>query len=164
MQSKYLKYFLLLGVAIIWGIILVRVLHSLGDDPSVPQGNLAKAAFKIQDSLKTEPYDLLLDYRDPFLQEDDDVTIDTFSMNTPESRIQKSGKLPIPLSPDISFIRYKGMIINSVTHKKAGIISVNGIDELAKPGLKIKDISVLCMEKKRVQIVYQGEKFWIKQQ
>lgn len=163
MQQKYLKYFLLLGVTVIWGIIILQILNNLGDDTLVQQPAYQKSFFKIKDSSDYQPYELLLDYNDPFGAEEDKLALGDNTTNSKTGDVSYTAGSDVrSLKHDISFIRYKGMIANTVTRKKAAIISINGKDELAQIGKTINDVRINEIRKERILISYRGEKYWIK--
>ena len=165
MQQKHFKYLLLLGVAVIWGAVLYRILNNINSNPNPPQAVLQKPVFTDKDS-SYQPYTLLLDYTDPFGAEDENSVSEESSANelikeTTKFSTDNSGNY---VKPDISFIKYKGIISNSITHKKAAIISVNGKDELARLNKVVNNIKINSIKKDRIQVTYQDKKYWIKRQ
>ena len=165
MQQKHLKYLLLLGVVLIWGVVLYRILSNIDSNPNPPQAIHQRSVFTDKDSSSYEPYTLLIDYADPFGADEDGPIL----RSSPDPSIKETGKYVTggttnDVKPDISFIKYKGIISNSITNKKAAIISVNGKDELARLNKVINNIKINAIKKDRIQVTYQGEKYWIKRQ
>jgi hypothetical protein len=162
MQQKNLKYLLLLGVAAIWGIILYRVLNGMNDNANNSPASIQKPFFSAKDTSTYEPYELLVDYNDPFDAEESDISLETST----DSLIKATNRFlqNTITKPDLSFIQYKGIIENSTTHKKAAIISINGKDEFVKVNSKLNAIKINVIQKNKIQVTYEGEKFWIKRQ
>lgn len=165
MQQKQIKYLLLACVAVIWGLVLYRILSSVDNSDSTKPPYNNKAISKLKDSSTYQPYTLLLNYADPF-GADDTATIAENTSNISVNELNKStsiSSISIP-RPDISFIKYKGVIYNSTTQKKAAIISVNGQDKMIKAGIAIDNIKIQSIKKDRIQVIYQGKEYWIKRQ
>jgi hypothetical protein len=163
-QQKNLKYILLLGVAAVWGIIIYRIIDGVGNDSPSPKLSFQPASFKVKDSTDQQPYTLLLDYVDPFGAEEETASTNNLADLDNEKGKGSGMNYTKPAKPDVSFIKYKGMITNSVTHKKAAIISINGKDELARPGKTINNIKINQIKKDEVLVTYSGESYWIKRQ
>ncbi|MBS1509219.1 MAG: hypothetical protein JST86_00145 [Bacteroidetes bacterium] len=169
MQQKNLKYLLLAGVAIIWGTVIFRVFSGVNNNtPVIPV--TPKTVFKTKDSTGYQPYELLANYDDPFGAGDEKRTLESSTdslLKTTATFLQNTGSYSgqaTVVKPDISFIRYKGIISNSVTHKKAAILSINGKDEFVKANSKLNDIRINIIEKEKILLTYQNEKYWIKRQ
>ncbi len=166
MQQKHFKYLLLLGVALIWGAVLYRILNNINSNPNPPQAIHQRTVFADKDSSSYQAYILLIDYADPFGADDENPVPDESSAG---ALIKETNKFSTDntgsyVKPDISFIKYKGIISNSITHKKAAIISVNGKDELARLNKVVNNIKINSIKKDKIQITYQDKKYWIKRQ
>lgn len=121
-------------------------------------------SFKSKNTLEYEPYELLVDYNDPFKTSE---LGDNLKLNYEPSVVENPEKSEIPRSlpkKEINFIRYSGIINNPTTRKKAAIISVNGTDFFVKVNEQLKDIRINSIQKDQIQITYSGEKYWIKRQ
>ncbi len=166
MQQKHFKYLLLLGVALIWGTVLYRILNNINSNPNPPQVIHQRPVFTDKDSSSFQPYTLLIDYADPFGADDESPVPDESSGTEfiKETNKFSPGNTGSYVKPDISFIKYKGIISNSITHKKAAIISVNGKDELARLNKVVNNIKINSIKKDRIQVIYQDKKYWIKRQ
>jgi hypothetical protein len=163
MQQKHFKYLLLLGVALIWGAVLYRILNNINSNPNPPKAINQRPVFTDKDSSSYQPYTLLIDYADPFGADDESPVPDESSADV---LVKETNRSPADsyVKPDISFIKYKGIISNSITHKKAAIISVNGKDELARLNKIVNNIKINAIKKDRIQVTYQDKKYWIKRQ
>lgn len=165
MQQKLLKYLLLAGVAIIWGTVLYRILNNIDNNPDTSQPLVKKLTFTDKDSSSYQPYSLLVNYDDPFGADDEiaDPTTQT-DIVIKETNTLLSKKSDAKMKPDIGFIKYKGIISNSITKKKAAIISINGKDELARVNKVVNNIKINAIKKDRIQVTYKRKKYWIKMQ
>ncbi len=166
MQQKHLKYLLLLGVALIWGTVLYRILNNIDSNSNPPQAIHQKPVYTDKDSSSYQPYALLIDYADPFGADDESPVSNEsagseFIKETNKFSQSNTGSF---VKPDISFIKYKGIISNSITNKKAAIISINGKDELARLNKLVNNIKINSIKKDRIQVTYQDKKYWIKRQ
>lgn len=141
----------------------------MGDDNSI-QAPAQKLIFKTKDSSSYQPYELLADYDDPFGASDEKINgalaadslikkTETYLANNTGGNYQYGY-----IKPDISFIQYKGTIINAVTHKIAAILSVNGKDEFVQTNSKLPNIKIMAIKKDKILLKYQDENYWIKKQ
>ena len=64
MSPKALKYVLLLATAVVWGIIVYRIIHSLNDQPAPPVQNAISKPRMEKDSIENISYSLLPPYPD----------------------------------------------------------------------------------------------------
>src|SRR5688572_33482241 len=75
MNQKALKYFLVGGVDLVWGLIIYRIVDGLGTDDNMPvlkaSGVSAKSYIPTTDS-----FTLIADYSDPFIPGADTVDAD----------------------------------------------------------------------------------------
>lgn len=162
-MKKQIKYLLLVGVALIWGIVLYKVIRGLNNEDSIVRpskgvnNNVAKASAK-------KSYDLLPHYSDPFgAEEFEDMSIsnaDTLIKISPIPAIAITEKIP----ENISFVKYKGSVMNSTTKKMVGILSINGKDEYVKPKVRLNEITILQIKKDKIFIKYHKNNFWIKKE
>jgi hypothetical protein len=164
MKQKNVKYFLLLGVAGIWGLILYKILSGVNDNVNDPVSFRQKPLPAFKDSANYEHYTLLLNYDDPFgAEENETLSSKTDSLlHATENFLARSSSNSS--APDISFIKYKGIIENSTTHKKAAIVSINGKDEFVRLNTKLPTLQVNAIQKNKILVTYEDQKFWIKRQ
>lgn len=167
MQQRYLKYGLITGVIIVWGLIIIRIANNLDQGVSLPETVSNKPSFKSKDSSFYQPYDLLLNYADPFGADDgkyEKLPSAGIDEKATTSGIAAGNAAGAFTKPDISFVRYKGMIINSKTRKKAGIISINGKDQMVRSGEKPNGLHIGEIQKDKIRITYLGSEFSLKRQ
>lgn len=165
MQQKQFKYLLLVGVALIWGTVLYRILNNIDTNLNAPQAVHQKLILTDKESISYQPYSLMINYTDPFGGDEEihipESSADAFKKKS-NTYLAKIGGNNV--KPDIDFIKYKGIINNSITQKKAAIISINGRDELARLNKVVNDIKITGIKKDKIQVTYQNKKYWIKRQ
>jgi uncharacterized membrane protein len=127
-----------------------------------------RPVFKIKDSSYYQSYDLLANYSDPFNADNESNelkssydSLTNSSRNNLVNASEQSGEKNI-IKPSLSFVQYKGTIINAITHKIAAILSINGKDEFVQVKSKLSNIRIIDIKRDKVLIDYLGEKFWIK--
>ena len=157
MKNKKLTYLLGLVVAVVWGLIIYRVIvASGGSDDNLPV--VAKTAVK-------EPYDddkppkdtihLLLNYRDPFgLVQFKDTT------RLVASSKHKSDHVMIPAF-DWSFIKYSGYIRNPGSKKLIAIMSINGTNVTMAEGETTDDVKLIKNMRDSVKVSFNGRSHFI---
>lgn len=160
MNQKNIKILLLAAVAGIWGIILYRVFSGMGnDDVREPIQKLSVRPI-LEDTVSS--FELLANYDDPFGADGsltkegistDSASVDNFSITAPTAP---------PPPPDLSFIKYEGMLLNAVTKKKTAILTLHGKETMLPVGKLASGIQLMEVLKDKVKIKYWGTTFWIK--
>jgi len=157
MKNKKLTYVLGIVVAVIWGVIIYRVIvASGGSDDNLPV--VAKTAVK-------EPYDddkppkdtihLLLNYRDPFgLVQFKDTTRASANKRTVTNRT---------VAPifDWSFIKYSGYIRNPGSKKLIAIMSINGESVTMAEGETADKVKLIKNMRDSVKVSFNGRSHFI---
>jgi len=157
MKNKKLTYLLGLVVAVVWGLIIYRVIvASGGSDDNLPV--VAKTAVK-------EPYDddkppkdtihLLLNYRDPFgLVQFKDTTRASANKRTVTNRT---------VAPifDWSFIKYSGYIRNPGSKKLIAIMSINGESVTMAEGETADKVKLIKNMRDSVKVSFNGRSHFI---
>lgn len=129
-NSAYMKYLLVGLVALIWGLILYKVIRGLSDDDPPPVTTKVKSP-PATDTLST--YSLITAaYPDPFSNElivEEEVVEETLPDGTPAGKVTNPQAAPIAALPPPApppAIKYSGYIYNPQTRKKTAMITVNG--------------------------------------
>lgn len=137
MNQKILRYGLIAAVVLVWGMIIQQVFSAMGDDNK-------NAATPLSDTLSgigtmpADTFSLLLNYDDPFILADTVAEIDTVVVNPVSPPVVKA---PEP-KPDISFIRYMGMISNADKKSRAAIINFRGRDMMVREDQDVEEITI----------------------
>lgn len=157
MKDKKLLHVLLPAVVIIWILIGYRLYNAVkGDDHPLPSARPVTIAEATED---IEPYQLQLNYADPFLKH----RMRQHTVHTPltYSRPITPKNLPevINASPtvDWSIIAYAGMISNNQTDYRVGIITINGTRKLVHENDKVPPFVIEEITKDSVRISTQEE-------
>ncbi len=160
MGNKFLKYFLLIGTTIVWGIIGVRILSGFGSVQKIlhTKADTEKISFPIEE----DTFTLQTDYSDPFIPEPD-------SLADPDSKYNEIKKISHPidstkLKPDYSFIKYVGLISGSSKKSRVAIINFRGNDVMMKEKDKIQGFTLKSIAKKELTFNSNRVSFQIKRE
>ena len=138
MNPKLFKYILVVGVISVWGIIFYRLLNAASDtEISIPTKNKDQKLIPFV----VDSFSLYADYPDPFLEQE---STKEDSLVNKEAKSQEPAIQTIiqnPVKPDISYLEYRGLIINPQNKTKVAIV-------------RIKDKELMIKEKDRVEGVY----------
>jgi hypothetical protein len=162
MSQKFLRYSLIIAVAIVWGVILYKVFAALNNEEE--HQSLALPVNAINYAVQKDTFSLLANYSDPFLPfsvDTADLLLDTLSTTTVSSSSVSMAKEP---EVDISFIQYLGMISNVEKKNKAAIVSIRGKEVIIKEKEVVEGISFKSITTGKISIVYKGKKFNITRQ
>ena len=159
MNPKPVKYFLIAGVVVVWGLIIYRVVDGLNPD-DVP---VIKAANTIATTYTptTDSFSLIADYSDPFIPEEDTVEA---NMTVMTAVAPSPSQPPVVKPPDTykeGTIQYEGMISNPAKKLKLGTISINGKEMLVKEKDKVEEYVIEKITAETIVIRYKGKKISI---
>lgn len=163
MNPKMLKYFLITGVALIWGIITFRIIRSLSNNTpvvSVPQ--LAAPDFNY--TIEPDTFFLFADYPDPFLP--DEENSDTGNISEPQSitntdpGLNQPPQQTVPAdSFDPSTIKYTGMIANPDRKIRMAIIKINERETVLKEKDKTTGFTLQKILKDKIVIIHKSKRY-----
>lgn len=163
MNQKPVKYILIGGVVVVWGLIIYRVVDGLNPDDNVPaiktSNTIAPATI-----LTTDSFTLIADYSDPFIPGSDTV-------NTAAALTEKAVAAPPPPPPVVNkppedtykegTIQYLGMISNPARKLKLGSITINGKEMLVKEKEKVEGYEVEKISAETVVVRYKKKRITI---
>jgi hypothetical protein len=158
MNQKILRYGLIGGVTLVWGLIIYRVVDGLGDDDALP---FVKSAVVKADVLEKEPekFTLIADYPDPFIPGGEGEDTAALVSTVPGA----GGGAPVPVyTPPVEVykegtIKYLGMIANPAKKMKVAVIQVNGKEMTVKEKDRIEEFVVRKIERERLVVVWKGK-------
>ncbi len=160
-----MKYLLIGLVALIWGLIIYKVIRGLSGDDPPPVATKMKAP-PVADTLAA--YQLMpASYPDPFsnkLIEEEVVTETTTPGAKPPAGNMPVGAPPPPVAampPPIPppAIKYSGYIYNPQSRKKIAMITVNGRGMSVGVNEKIDDkTKVLKISDQKITVSFNGKK------
>jgi hypothetical protein len=160
MNKSYVKYFLIAGVVLVWGLIVVNVVKGV----SYPTGE--KPYVQVTHTAGEQPLDdsflLINDYPDPFLP----------VLDTATEIIKAVSPLPVSNLPHISndsithalvkqMIQFNGVIGIVGKKKMLGMVTINGQSFVVKEGQTVNDICFNRISKRNVKIVFKKKTFTI---
>jgi hypothetical protein len=157
MNQKPVKYFLIGGVVVVWGLIIYRVIDGLNPD-DVP-------AIKVVNTMATnyipptDTFTLIADYSDPFIPGEDTVEAD---MTVKTAVAPPPSPPPVVKPPPDTYkegtIQYEGMISNPAKKIKLGTIVIKGKEMLVKEKEKVEDYLIEKITAETIVIRYKGKK------
>lgn len=137
MKNKFLTYFLLVLVVVVWGLIFMRLFNNKQEERA-PQ-KLYQAKSVLDTSVLYSTYSLKLNYQDPFLGSH-------YKVNT--NTVKKREKVKIGAIPEEKLdVQYLGMISNKKQKSMLAIIRWNGAEHYIAVGESIDGMELLgCNE------------------
>lgn len=161
MNQKNIKILLLAAVAGIWGIVLYKVFTGINNDEVQEKIQQPKVKLAEKDTIST--FELLADYDDPFGADGSLMKEEIVSSNSEAVNNSVMVASTIPVSPpDLSFIKYEGMLLNEVTKKKTAILALNGKEIMLPVGKSIANVQLLEVQKSKIRIKYFNGIYWVK--
>jgi hypothetical protein len=148
MQKNTKTYLLLAVVALIWGIICVKVFNWMPKD-EVSQPVNVVAAFIPKEQKKKDSFKIKANYRDPFLG--------TLTKETTKTVKTKGIKSKTEETPAI-VIQYTGFITDTDSKQKIFFITINGQQRLMKVNERVEGIRLLSGNSEKVQILCNSRK------
>jgi hypothetical protein len=160
MNQKIVRYCLIAGVVLVWGLIIYRVIDGLsGDDTILPAALPPAKAALLAD--KSDSFNLIADYPDPFLPVEDSAGARTGVTSAVTTQVVAPPPAPLnntrPPDPDAykeGMIQYLGMISNPEKKIKVATVNIKGTEYLVKEGDKVMGIIIKKIEGERIIIVH----------
>lgn len=156
MNQKALRYFLIAGLALVWGTIIYKVVDKLNqNDHTVHE---IYKAVKFDYNMPKDSFVLIANYPDPFLPGEDTISPGN-DRSRPIAGDQVVNKEIIPPKPtfDLNKIQYFGMIVNPEKKKRIAMISIAGKEYLAKEKEKIDQVLISKITKEKITILINGK-------
>lgn len=159
MKNKKLSWFLLPVVLAIWGIIGWKVYAAMKQEPE-EESVFADHSDLIGDtSFVPEDYELILDYRDPFLGKTEVKKPKTNSIAVipPQPPVKSTAETDVwPV------ITYSGLVREPKSGKTVGFLTIAGESCFVQTGDILGDLSVGKCNKDSVQVLKGKVSKWIK--
>jgi len=161
MKNKKTLYYLIPAVILIWGIIVYKIITVTNYESVKHSSATSIPSINSQDTLPKE-YQLLLNYKDPFLLEP------AFRQNKVKSQsrnadLSATRQKPIKNVPQLNLmnIMYIGMVEKPGNHTIA-LINIGGETKMLRKGEHADQIKVLNIWTDSVQIFSNGEIYYLK--
>lgn len=132
MKNKKLMYVLIPLTLLIWGIIILKIFNQVHPDRN-SYSQSTSVIQQVSNQSDRDTLSLLLNYRDPFLH----GVVRSVTNTMPKENISNGfGQLSTATHVAVNFpnTKYSGLVINSKSKSKVGLIRINEKDYLAKEG------------------------------
>ncbi len=157
MKNKAVTYFLIVIVALVWGVIIYRIFDATTAGDNFPVANSAPI-MKIKDlQVYSEPKDtthLMLNYRDPFMEEvkTEPKVIAVDKLISHKTGVKTASKPGV----NWTFINYSGYIKNSKSKRLLAILIINGKEHTMMEGETFEKVKLVKNLRDSVKITYNG--------
>ena len=157
MKNKKLSYFLIAVVAVLWGLIIYRVVGALtAEDETNSMPAAAPTVKEIYNDfdLPKDTAKLLLNYRDPFglIKEKD-----TIAVKSDRPMMRKISSVVAKPAMNWSFITYSGYIRNPSTNKLIALVNINGQSATLSEGEIKNQVKLIKNLRDSIKVSYQGK-------
>ena len=162
MNQKALKYFLVGGVAVVWGLIIYRIVDGLGTDDNMPVLKASGVSTKSYIPT-TDSFTLIADYSDPFIPGADTVDADVALKAKPVATTPPPPVVDKPPADTYKegTIQYLGIIANPVKKLKLATINLNGKEMLVKEKEKVEGYVIQKITAETIVIRYKNKNITI---
>jgi hypothetical protein len=170
MRNKKLLYLLLPITAIVWGLVIYKIMQSLD---TTGEENYDIAEIKPIETINVVPdtFNLLLNYRDPFLAYRPTVRRNvsaTFTMNKADLSIsnfikppEKAASVSTTATNPWPVIEYHGLIENSQNKSKVAMIHIDNAVHLMLEGHTTSGIKLTKILPDSIQVEFNKQKKFI---
>ena len=158
MKQKSLRYLLLSASAVIWSIIIYRLIDSFKGDEAPTDQKSSSASFTY--NIQKDSFILFANYPDPFIPKDDSSGIEPG--RRPDISKPAINNIPVnsqgqPGPPDImSTIQFLGIISNPEKRKTIAILNIGGKQWLAGVGEHVQSFKIQKIKKDKIVILLNG--------
>lgn len=146
-------------VAIIWGIIIFRILGAVGedDDAAIPAVSIQTKKEPLDDrALVRDTNTLRLNYQDPFkpsMPNKDTVQLPVKQLVRAPNNIIIKSSIPKPAT-NWSFIKYSGYIRNPRSKKLIALVNINGKSLMLSEGESAEQVKIIKNLKDSIKVGY----------
>lgn len=152
MNQKTIRYFLIGGVALVWGLIIYRIaVAATGDD-----GINAASPLHTQPASLPVPdtFSLYANYPDPFIPDTNTTITTTMGTSAVTPSQSAASQLPAATKVDISFIQYHGMITNPSKKIKMALLSIHGKETMLREKESGMGVTIKKMSGSKLVLIY----------
>jgi hypothetical protein len=161
MNHKYLKYFLILGVILVWGLIILNVVK--GVSPQKTTNSDIKKRNSHVENYQLDSFVLIQDYPDPFLPSEDSLkepgNLPPISNKNMQPVISQDSLLKVKVN---NLVKLNGTIKGSGNKNIIGMITISGTGYVVRPGQIVENILIQKITKESISILYNKRKFYIR--
>ena len=163
-------YALLVASALVWGWVFVKIFNVIFKEESKTVTLLKKKIVSNSFEAK-DTFELLANYKDPFLKRKSNSVVRDYSYNNSaptqnSSTVRKNREIKKIVKEekviDWSFIKYKGRITRKSTGKILSLININGGDYSLEDGKEIQLVTLIKSHPDSIQVEFDGVKKYIK--
>ena len=148
MKNKNNIYVLVPCVLLVWGLIAYRIFAGINPDLHDQNSSKPTAMFKPAKVAGRESFEILADYRDPFLG----TLVNDQQLRLKPTKIKKSEPILFPE------IEYKGMFKPGDHSKTVFLIMINGSQEIFKIRETHQEVKLLKGDQEKIIVKYKTEK------
>jgi len=155
MKNKKTLYILIPLVAIIWGVVIWRVIDY---KPSSQDLTFQAPAIIEEPSLDTIPYKLTFDYKDPFLRNSYRSGTSTRAKTKKKSNNIKK----VDLSPEAVVKRPEGLVYRgevSGRRSELGLLEMDSLRVLVRENSVLGDYTIESVQSDSLIIIYKDKRF-----
>jgi hypothetical protein len=170
MKSNLLKYALIAGALLIWGIVVFRVIDSLKDNnmPTAEPARLPSFDYTTQ----KDTFSLYADYPDPFLPEadvEDSAMVQSVGVQSSAAPAPSAGNNQVAVTPPVdqfspASVKYTGMINNPEKKIKMALLKINGQEITLREKAKSNDIMLLSIQPDKIVIKRKNKRYEIQRE
>lgn len=162
MKQKNIRYFLITGVLLVWGIIIYRVINALSGSDTILKPAMTKPVVSAY-AIKADSFFLYANYPDPFNAEEETTdSLINSEQNKQASTPPSTFNNTTAVETDLSFIQYHGMIANPATKMKAAMLSIKGKEFTAREKDLLENIyRVNNIYAQKIVITYRNKRYEI---
>lgn len=146
MKNKRNTYLLLASVAIIWGIIIYKMIHTIYPGKKVAETGVLFAGFQPKPIQNQDTFSISVHQRDPFLG----TFIIAKTKNTPPKKRKSGPKKEMPKIP----VSFSGMISGKTAKENIFFVSINNQQYIMKINDEIQQVKLVKGSAKNIRIRY----------
>lgn len=168
MNQKKVRYFLTGGVALVWGLIIYRVIAGLSQDDELPP--ISNAGIRpVSQAPVNDSFVLIADYPDPFLVDEDTVAGAAVLAVSQSGNAQANNQQPAQASINTAApaapvgyvegtIQYMGSISNPDKKLTIATITLKGKELFVKEKEKVEEYTIVKILPESLEFIYKGKK------
>ena len=158
MKNKRITYLLLTLVALIWGMVIYRIVFSKNNDVQLAIEDQFILSEKNNDN-SLDSFEIIAKYRDPFLGtriiSNSQSIVNNNSENSNKNRKVKN----IIIKEEINWpiIKFSGIIHQTTKMTIVGLLTINNVEYIVRSGEEVEQVRVNSIYRDSIVLLYKNE-------
>lgn len=163
MKGKKITHLLIIGVAVVWGIIFYKIYAAITEETPAPTlSGLSKKSYFKEINHMDDSIELVMNYRNPFSLSHNPVEESENETKAATGKDMVVKVIPSQAAVNWPTVLYKGYISNPTSKQRFAILQINNAQALLAEGQSSNGLKLIRNWGDSVKVKYKNEAKYIK--